>query len=89
MLPLGYVGLSLAGGEILSDAVIAGTPMNADDLHFVAGFGGLSTVKHWWIGRIIYEDSEGRRRETGFCRSYDANGERWVKEPQSDYEYSY
>jgi len=39
-----------------------------------------NSVKLWCIGRTIYEDNEGRRRETGFCRSYDVVGERWIKE---------
>lgn len=87
---LGYQGRSLAAGEIISDVAIIGTPMNASNLHFEAGFGAaFSSFKLWCIGRIVYEDSEGRRRETGFCRSYEPDGGRWVREPQSDYEYTY
>lgn len=46
-------------------------------------------LKIWCIGKIIYADGEGRKRETGFCRSYDASGKRWVQEPESEYEYAY
>jgi len=46
------------------------------------------------MGKIIYEDDLGVRRETGFCRQLDAVAERWynpadVRPSNSEYEYAY
>jgi hypothetical protein len=40
------------------------------------------------IGYIAYEDERGLRRETGFCRSFDAATNCWLP-VESEYEYSY
>lgn len=89
---IGYAGRSLKSGEFLNEVEISGTPPDTAEVDFEAGFGSPSAAgdaKLWCIGRIVYADTQGRRRETGFCRSYDTVNERWVKEPASDYEYSY
>ncbi len=39
------------------------------------------------MGRIKYSDALGRRRETGFCRKFNAENGRWVRQSQSEYEY--
>lgn len=41
------------------------------------------------IGRIVYEDGSGRRRETGFCRLYNGVTRHWEAVENSEYEYSY
>lgn len=41
------------------------------------------------IGRIVYTDSQGTRRETGFCRVYNDRRSCWLRVENSDYEYSY
>jgi len=41
------------------------------------------------IGCIRYADAKGVKRETGFCRTYDAVSSTWLREQNSDYEYSY
>jgi len=89
---IGYAGRHLAGGESIRDVAIFGTTIDTAVADLNSGFGRKSTEgdpKLWCIGRITYADRQGRRRETGFCRSYDAVGERWIKEQESDYEYSY
>ena len=59
------------------------------DIDAEVGYGGETTMKYWCIGRVTYRDSAGRSRQTGFCRSFDGKRKVWVKEPESDYEYSY
>lgn len=55
----------------------------------VEKFNKPTDVPLWCMGRITYADQRGRKRETGFCRMYDVRGERWIKSPESDYEYAY
>jgi hypothetical protein len=86
---LGYGGQPLAAGGFLRDVVIFGDPLATAGVDLEVGYGERGRAKLWCVGRVIYEDSEGRRRETGFCRSFDVVGERWVREPESDYEYAY
>jgi len=79
---IGYAGRVLGAGEVIRDVSISGgTPDDA--------LPGADAPKLWCIGLIVYEDGNRRRRETGFCRSFDVVGDRWVKEPESDYEYAY
>ena len=40
------------------------------------------------IGRIIYEDELGHRRETGFARKFDWANARFVAINDPDYEYT-
>lgn len=89
---IGYTGHRLAGGEPIRDVAIFGTTADTEAADFNSGFSTKSVAggaKLWCIGRIAYADSKGRTRETGFCRSYEAEGKRWVREPESDYEYAY
>jgi hypothetical protein len=86
---LGYGGRPLPAGGVLRDVVIPGNPLATAGVDLEIGYGERGHAKLWCVGRVVYEDSEGRRRETGFCRSFDVVGERWVKEPGSDYEYAY
>ncbi len=79
----------LASGEARTNVAIFGKAGNAAEVFFDAGFGGAVTVKLWCLGRITYRDAAGRRRQTGFCRSFDAKRGLWANEPDSDYEYSY
>jgi hypothetical protein len=46
-----------------------------------------SQVPAYAVGRIVYEDSKGRRRETGFCRKNEPGTDRWVMVENSEYEY--
>lgn len=39
------------------------------------------------VGYVRYRDRAGRERETGFCRTFLADGRRWIKPAQSEYEY--
>ena len=41
------------------------------------------------VGVIVYRDSNGIERRTGFCRWFDGQSERWKKLEDDDYEYSY
>lgn len=87
---IGYVGHQLRGGEIIKDVAVFGGVLDSAVSDINSGFGTKhSGPKLWCVGRITYKDDVGRQRETGFCRSYDAVRECWVKEPDSDYEYSY
>ena len=45
--------------------------------------------KLWCVGKILYQDMQEGRREMGFCRSYDHATNTWIREQNSDYEYSY
>jgi hypothetical protein len=85
-----YKGHPLAAGETLENVGIALDPVASAGVDFESGFGTRDGPPLWCIGRITYEDTvTKRRRETGFCRSYDFKGERWRREPQSEFEYSY
>jgi hypothetical protein len=44
---------------------------------------------HYCIGRIEYRDSQGRTRETGFCRRFNPESMTWMSEHHPDYEYAY
>jgi len=50
---------------------------------------GQSRQRIMCQGRIIYADSQGTSRETGFCRVYDGDGSCWLRVDNSDYEYAY
>jgi hypothetical protein len=39
------------------------------------------------VGFVRYQDRHGRQRETGFCRTFHADGSRWIKPEDSEYEY--
>ena len=41
------------------------------------------------IGRVIYADKIGRKHETGFCRVFCTEPERWEKTDNPEYEYAY
>lgn len=41
------------------------------------------------MGVISYEDERGIKRETGFCRRFNALSEHWVDADEPEYEYSY
>jgi hypothetical protein len=41
------------------------------------------------IGYIKYRDGNDTLRQTGFCREYDPESNRWVKIADDEYEYSY
>jgi hypothetical protein len=41
-----------------------------------------------FFGQIVYEDANHTRRETGFCRRYDAKRKRFVRVDDPDYEYT-
>jgi hypothetical protein len=50
---------------------------------------GYPTAQFLCIGYIVYEDMSGRRRQTGFCRRYDADTRTWLRVDNTDYEYAY
>ena len=94
--PLGFAGHRLAAGEVLRNVAIKGEALDTAIVDMNSGFGVKSTTGEammWCVGLIVYEDAIGRRRETGFCRSYDVLGECWVKnanpDAESNYEYAY
>ena len=64
-------------GEVFTDSETAGS------LYFFRG----TPIR--CIGRIAYTDANGRLRETGFGRVYDATGKRWVAEAGSQHDYAY
>jgi hypothetical protein len=41
------------------------------------------------VGYLVYEDDNGTKRQTGFCRAYDRSSNRWQPMNDDDYEYSY
>jgi hypothetical protein len=41
------------------------------------------------MGTINYADGSGGRRETGWCRQYDATKRRWLETNNPEYEYAY
>jgi hypothetical protein len=41
------------------------------------------------VGYLVYEDDNGTKRQTGFCREYDPSSKRWKSVKDDDYEYSY
>ena len=41
------------------------------------------------VGYLVYEDDNGTKRQTGFCREYDPASKRWKPVKDDDYEYSY
>jgi len=91
MRSLGHKGHVLTSGETLKGIGIDGTPASAHaaQIEFAHGYGETPRRILWCVGKIIYADRQGRKRETGFCRRYDPEGHRWLQEPNSDYEYSY
>jgi hypothetical protein len=80
---------TLASGQHREMTAIFGTAQDSEAVGFEIGFGGVPTFKLWCLGRITYRDQPGRRRQMGFCRSYDSKRKIWTREPDSDYEYSY
>ena len=74
----------VAGGQF--DMAILGEPGSAILPYLPVRPGDAA---FWCIGRITYTDTDRRKRQTGFCRSLDRKTMRWVREPNSDYEYAY
>ena len=72
----------LASGERMASEVFADSETNA----FVPV---IRDTPIRCIGRIAYADANGRQRETGFSRVYDATGKRWVAEAGSQHDYAY
>jgi hypothetical protein len=90
-MPLPTCGIqnrTLAAGEVLRDIVIAGDSKQSAAADFNAGFPSPSNPHLLCIGLIVYEDAEGRRRETGFSRSFE-KGDRWVRMDNSEQDYAY
>lgn len=85
---VGIQGRTLAAGEVLRNIVIPGDPDQSATADFNAAYPAPGNPRLLCVGLIVYEDIEGRRRETGFCRSF-AKGDRWVREDDSEHEYSY
>jgi hypothetical protein len=50
--------------------------------------GSSAQFRAFCVGYILYEDDGKRIRKTGFCRWYDSATNRWVKDPESEYEYA-
>ena len=80
---------TLAAGQHLENTAIFGAAGNVDQIEFESGFGSATTVKLWCIGRITYNDQDGRQRRMGFCRVYNPKNKTWDRQEASDYEYSY
>ncbi len=65
------------------------------NFHFQLGYSGevgyQGDVRHeadaYLIGCVMYEDSRGRQRETGFCRVSKGSNQPWVTVKDSEYEY--
>lgn len=47
----------------------------------------LSRSPAYIVGSIVYENSAGRKRETGFCRKNMPGTDRWEIVENSEYEY--
>jgi hypothetical protein len=98
-------GGELKGGHILEPYPVPSDPMTGGGRKFWAIQSGTSIAwiykavrdtpslgpspVHYCIGRIEYRDSQGRTRETGFCRRFNPESMTWMSEHHPDYEYAY
>jgi hypothetical protein len=57
----------------------------------MAPYSPRALTKEWvvCVGYLVYEDDNGTKRQTGFCREYDHASKRWKPVKDDDYEYSY
>jgi hypothetical protein len=68
-----------------------GFAITSDEVNFVtlvrSGRAGHDIA--FCVGVVVYRDTNGVERRTGFCRRYDSDRERWLKVEDQDYEYAY
>jgi hypothetical protein len=79
----------LSAGEWAIWAIDSDIAENAAIVENMRQERGFQAAQIMCIGYIRYEDTNGRPRQTGFCRQYDANSRSWLRVENSDYEYAY
>lgn len=82
-------GMELASGD---STIYEYIPHNAAEFSFGRGFETNADptaipFTAFFVGLVTYEDSEGRRRETGFCRKNAPGTDLWEVVENSPYEY--
>lgn len=84
-----FLPINLVPGERHVFTTLFPIKGDAEILAFSMARLGNGGQKIFFKGSIPYEDKSGIYRETGFCRFYDPDTERWCKVDDPDYEYSY
>lgn len=80
-------GDGIVGRELKSGESCAGTCDNGSGLiESVAARSPFFPI--YFLGYVVYEDSAGVQRRTGFIRRYDLKERSLVREPNPDYEYA-
>jgi hypothetical protein len=89
-------GIELKRHEVIKDPILLpsgknGFAITSDEVNFVtlvrSGRAGHDIA--FCVGVVVYRDTNGVERRTGFCRRYDSDRERWLKVEDQDYEYAY
>jgi hypothetical protein len=73
----GEFGFGLTRDKSIPDLILS-TPVSVTDY-----------IKFFCVAYIVYTDDLGTIRQTGFCRRYDPETDRWVNVEDPEYEYSY